>query len=72
MWHVEVTDTFGGQANYSWVKRYELAEPAYDEHAKVKRYLVRAAKNSPAGRGIVVKPTIWATLSSYDRTVCVK
>ena len=21
---IEVTDTFGGEANYSWVKRYEL------------------------------------------------
>ena len=23
-WDVEVTDTFSGQANYSWVNRYEI------------------------------------------------
>jgi len=24
LWSVEITDTFGGEANYSWVRRYEL------------------------------------------------
>jgi hypothetical protein len=24
---VEVTDTFGGEANYSWVRRYEMDAP---------------------------------------------
>jgi hypothetical protein len=24
MWQVELTDTFGGEANYSWVKRGEF------------------------------------------------
>ena len=23
-WDIEVTDTFGGQANYDWVNRYEI------------------------------------------------
>ena len=23
-WDIEVTDTFGGEANYSWVNRYEI------------------------------------------------
>lgn len=23
-WQIEVTDTFGGEANYSWVRRYEM------------------------------------------------
>ena len=23
-WDIEVTDTFGGQANYCWVNRYEI------------------------------------------------
>ena len=22
---IEITDTFGGEANYSWVRRYEIA-----------------------------------------------
>lgn len=26
--NVELTDTFGGQANYAWVKRYQLTVPA--------------------------------------------
>ncbi len=26
-WDVEVTDTFGGQANYSWVERSKLRVP---------------------------------------------
>ena len=24
MWSIEVTDTFGGEANYSWVRRFEM------------------------------------------------
>ncbi len=28
-WDIEVTDTFAGEANYSWVKRFEMeASPA--------------------------------------------
>ena len=23
-WNIEITDTFGGEANYSWVKRYTV------------------------------------------------
>lgn len=23
-WQIEVTDTFGGEANYSWVRRYTM------------------------------------------------
>lgn len=26
-WDIEVTDTFGGQANYSWVERSKLRVP---------------------------------------------
>jgi len=26
-YQVEVTDTFGGEANYSWVRRYEFEAP---------------------------------------------
>ena len=22
---IEITDTFGGEANYSWIRRYEIA-----------------------------------------------
>ena len=26
-WDIEVTDTFGGQANYDWVYRYAISMP---------------------------------------------
>ena len=40
LWNVELTDTFGGEANYSWVRRdqLELPETATD------RQVVTAAK----------------------------
>ena len=28
LWNVELTDTFGGEANYSWVRRDQLELPA--------------------------------------------
>jgi hypothetical protein len=39
-WHAELTDTFGGEANYSWVRRetLQLLETASD------RQIVTAAK----------------------------
>lgn len=37
MYHIEVTDTYGGEANYCWVKRGTT-------RAKSRRGLVRAAK----------------------------
>lgn len=65
---VEVTDTFGGEANYCWVHRHEL--PYFEAQADgfVKRsQLVRAAKKAEGWTGmrcdvqdmgdqIVVKP----------------
>lgn len=36
--NVEVTDTFGGDPNYSWVKRYELDAPdALSNYSAVRR-----------------------------------
>lgn len=37
-WHLEVTDTFGGEANYSWVTRWTLPAKTTD------RGIVRALK----------------------------
>lgn len=39
MWEFEHTDTFGGEANYCWVKRER-----YTGRAKTNRGIVRAAK----------------------------
>ena len=40
VWDVELTDTFGGEANYSWVRRDQLALP----QDASRRQIVTAAK----------------------------
>jgi hypothetical protein len=40
LWNVELTDTFGGEANYSWVRRAELELAA----SATNRQVVTAAK----------------------------
>lgn len=37
-WMVEYTDTFGGDANYSWVKRLEISVPANASQSKIMRH----------------------------------
>lgn len=37
MFKIEVTDTFGGEANYCWVRRYEIKEPVKSDLALVRR-----------------------------------
>jgi hypothetical protein len=44
-WEIEVTDTFAGEANYSWVRRHEA--PA----AKTRRGDVRAIKRAAGYTG---------------------
>lgn len=45
-WDVEYTDTFGGEANYCWVRRAVVNQPGSDRigNAKVDRALKRAIK----------------------------
>jgi hypothetical protein len=47
-YNVELTDLFGGEANYSWVKRREISLPIIEgEHWKKKeRRLVMTVKSS--------------------------
>jgi hypothetical protein len=40
LWNVELTDTFGGEANYSWAQREQLELPA----DATDRQIVTAAK----------------------------
>lgn len=40
-YYAELTDTFGGEANYSWVKRYEFEAPS---NASDKLLVTRAKK----------------------------
>lgn len=38
MINLEVTDTFGGEANYSWVRRYQIPViPGESERATIRR-----------------------------------
>lgn len=46
MWHIEVTDTFAGEANYAWVKRSKT-------HYRGVRTLRMAAKEFAGWRGRV-------------------
>ena len=47
-WDIEVTDTFSGQANYSWVDRYAISTP--DDISDLA--LVRRIKSAAGYSGI--------------------
>jgi hypothetical protein len=51
-YQVEITDTFGGEANYSWVRRYLIDNPT-SEHASraYRRDLVKRAKAAAGWTG---------------------
>jgi hypothetical protein len=40
---IELTDTFGGEANYSWVRRYTLDEPENISQRALVRRIKRVA-----------------------------
>jgi hypothetical protein len=40
---IELTDTFGGEANYSWVRRYELDTPENISQRALVRRIKRVA-----------------------------
>lgn len=44
-WMVEVTDTFGGEANYSWVHKYPILVP-------IGKCPIRAAKKAAGWTGL--------------------
>lgn len=50
---VEVTDTFGGEANYSWVRRYELPQTK----ERTTRQIVREAKALASWTGLKCRTT---------------
>lgn len=47
-WMAEVTDTFAGEANYSWVRRYSISVPAGASNVAV----MRAAKAAAGYSGV--------------------
>lgn len=58
---IEVTDTFGGEANYCWVRRYEFT--GHDNLTQ--RQVIRAAKEHAGWTGWNCKTTNWGN-GSYD------
>jgi len=52
--HVEVTDTFGGESNYSWVRRYEIEHRA---KGWTDLALVREAKRLAGWNGLRCQTT---------------
>lgn len=48
MWDIEITDTFGGESNYSWVKNYSIPY----ESVKTRQALMRKAKSLAGWTGI--------------------
>lgn len=69
---VEVTDTFGGESNYSWVKRYTI-EGSMSVGSGADRKLVRDAKRAAGWSG----RTVWNShgdmieVRPRSRSVCV-
>ena len=53
---IEITDTFGGEANYSWVRRHSIAAPA--EITDIA--LVRRAKRKADWSGVRCKVSKYA------------
>lgn len=37
MWSIEVTDTFGGESNYSWVRRHQMESGGASDLSIVRR-----------------------------------
>ena len=55
---VELTDTFGGQANYSWVHRHTLDDTdRLTERALVRRAKALVGLNGVPGKGVWVGET---------------
>lgn len=58
MIRIEVTDTFGGEANYSWVKRYEL--DVVEGHTELQT--MRRIKKVIGWTGVRCKKTDWGDM----------
>jgi len=82
-YQIEITDTFAGEANYSWVKRNSIIMPelthyGYDGsngYAKANktftRELVKKAKAIAGWTGARCKVENWGdTIAIYPRGVC--
>ena len=63
--NLELTDTFGGEANYSWVRRSSIPTPKTD------RGIVRAAKRWAGWTGFPCRVDNFGdTIAIYPRGIC--
>ena len=63
--YVEVTDTFGGEANYCWVRRYTV-------EGATERAIVRKAKALEGWQGWACrKDDFGDTVALYPRGACI-
>lgn len=60
--HIELTDTFGGEANYNWVKHYRLEHKPGETH----RALMRRVKKTLGWSGIRCR------VSQYGETIDIR
>ena len=66
-YNLELTDTFGGEANYSWVRRATLTESADISD----RALVRRAKAALGLTGVPCRKENWGdVIALYPRGSC--
>jgi len=63
---VEITDTFGGEANYSWVRRYEV-EVADSAST---RAIVRKVKKEIGYTGVHCRTTDYGDMITLDPVGC--
>jgi len=64
---IEVTDTFGGEANYCWVRRYRITDATGLTDAQI----IRRAKKAAGWTGVrCARDDIGETLALRPRGVC--
>lgn len=77
-YQIEVTDTFGGEANYSWVRRETVDVPAAKhgddaraDQRRVNRLLVRRAKAFAGWTGMRCETSVYGDMIDIrPRGVC--
>ena len=67
IYDITVTDTYGGELNYSWVRRYELEAPA----DITRRALVRRAKRAAGITGRHRLDDFGDSLTIWPRGACI-
>jgi len=62
-YNIELTDTFGGEANYSWVRRYSLLVPSIDPDTATTSVMADIRKRNSHARMVIRKAKALAGLT---------